>query len=169
MRPPTQDIPTNQSPIKAIRVNQQICLRSSRWATAHLSREMKVLLLALSPMLYAACSRQVASPPLSGVVRSASSQQPIAGATVAAYRHGYASVARTDATGRFSLAPIRVPAHSRFYERQWPPLFVTAWAPLYFPDETWTMPGYIPTEDPLTDGRPAQPINFKLKPIQTGL
>ena len=120
-------------------------------------------------MLCAACSTQIASPQLSGTVRSASSHQPIAGATVAAYRHGYSSVARTDANGRFSLAPIRVPAHDKLYERQWPPLFVTAWAPRYFPDETWTTPGCIPTEDPLTDGTAARLFNFKLKPIQTGL
>ena len=130
---------------------------------------MKIHLLVLSSMLCAACSTQIASPQLTGTVRTAGSGQPIEGATVAAYRHGYSSVARTDTNGRFSLAPIRVPAHSRLYERQWPPLFITAWAPLHFPDETWTTPGYMPTHDPLTDGTPQKPFNFQLKPIQTGL
>jgi hypothetical protein len=130
---------------------------------------MKFHLLALTSMLCAACSTQIASQQLSGTVRSARSNQPIAGATVAAYRHGYSSTTRTDANGRFSLAPIRVPSRTKLYDQQWPPLFVTAWAPLYFPEETWVTPGYRPREDPLTDGTPERPFNFKLKPIQTGL
>ena len=125
----------------------------------------KSLLLAACTLL-AGCSAQQLSPPIQGTVVFAGTKEPVADATVTAYRSTFATQTQTDAKGRFRLAPITATPRSSLFRVQWPPLVVAAWHPGMLPSTTWQESGPVPgvdrAHDPFAVSEPLT-MNFTLK------
>lgn len=134
------------------------------------SRMIKALLCCASGVVLSACASQTISPPINGTVRDAQTKKPIASAIVTVYRAQYSVASRTNSDGSYSLPPITLSPFARWeqQERQWPPLFVTAWKPLFFADQDSLTAGYIPQPDPFAGPSPVR-FDFDLKMLPLGL